>query len=130
MAMTDEEVLEALHANYIVDIEKGDVISKKTGKPLFRYYARRKGWKTADESDVRSKYPRVYIKNKGKGSGRSVCKLIWMYSRDSVVPPGCDIHHWDVDHTNNNWQNLVCIHAKDHNLFHSLLESNADFETA
>lgn len=116
--MTDKEVLEALHINYVVDIELGEIYSKKTGKPLFRFYARIVG------TTKRSAYPRVSIKHNNKRSSRAVNKLIWMYSRNTVVPPDCEIHHLNVNHSHNHHKNLICIHKDDHRLIHLLLNGS------
>lgn len=114
--LNDREVLEALHINYDVDIHKGEIYSKRTGKPMFRFYARKVG------SDERSTYPRICIKCKGRQSSRSLCKLIWMYSRNTVVPKDCEVHHLSTDHTDDSWDNLICIHKDDHRMIHWMLQ--------
>lgn len=122
--MTNRELLAALldETKYRIDDEKGEIYSTHTGNPLYRTQPKRgDGTREGEQGDY------VRITYKGKRRHVSVCRCIWMYSRRCVVPRKCEIHHANEYHDDNHWENLVCIHKKDHHLVHKLLSGSAPF---
>jgi hypothetical protein len=105
----DKLILRALRTNYTVDIEIGEIYSKRTGRPLYRFYCGRDS----------TKYAFVRICFDGKKYGRSLSKLLWMFTRNRTVPYGFKVHHDDHNHQNNNWRNLICIYDLDHQHHHA-----------
>lgn len=122
--MTNRELLTAIRneERYRVDIEAGEIYSIRTGKPLARWQPKRgEGKERKDHGDY------VRISADGRRRNVSLAKVIWMYSRNRVVPPGCDVHHANEYHDDNHWENLVCIHEHDHYLVHKLLSGSTPF---
>lgn len=104
--MTDEQVLDLLKVEkYRVDLVTGEVFNSKDEK-LSIYYGK-----------LDRKYVRLYD---GRKSRREISlpKLIWMFGTKSIVPDGFEIHHRDTYSENNNFNNLICLHRRDHQKLH------------
>ena len=69
--------------------------------------------------------PRVDLSHESKRRSCHVSHLVWMINVGIVIPKDFEIHHRDEDPLNNNFENLICIHALDHVKLHNmcLLES-------
>lgn len=128
--MTDEQLLHVLlSGRYRIDIEAGEIYSNryKTQRdtPLCKYYSR---------TDPEKRHPFIcvfYTFDSSQGIARrgvSLAKAIWMYSRQSAVPPDFEIHHVDLNPLNDNWRNLVALHKLDHNQLHLLLNADSVVE--
>ena len=52
---------------------------------------------------------------------------VWEYY-NGPVPKGCHIHHKDLDKSNNDISNLICVTKGEHNKIHSELLSNEERE--
>lgn len=55
----------------------------------------------------------------------AVGKLVWMAFAKRTIPVGFEIHHDDLDPSNNSWRNLFCFHRDDHRKIHA--EGDAPF---
>lgn len=115
----DRELLQVLMARYVVDVENGDVLSLRTGKPLSRMNPAVYGGKTCRDC--------VRIAVGGRRRNVTIARAVWMVSRGSVVPERCEIHHMNEDSSDNRDVNLVCVHEADHGLVHKLLSGNCPF---
>ena len=102
-----EDVLSWLEEGVFV-IEDGKVF--KGDKELTVRIAKRKRMNEGD--------PRVDLFHNKQMRSTLVSHLIWMSRTMKPVPEGFQIHHKDEDPTNNDFDNLVCVHPLDHIKLH------------
>lgn len=93
---------------YFID-DQHRICSKKTSKPLHTFKAKATG----------SSCTFVRLHWKGKLRGISVARLIWMITMEQSPPKYWEVHHLDLNPENNDPNNLVCLHPKDHRKFHA-----------
>ena len=109
--VTESEILDALLNDYRVDIETGVIYSKTRKTPLSVKY----GSRTEDRPSVR-----IHVRS--QQIQIQISRIVWMVSRNSLIPKDFEVHHLDEDYTNNNHRNLICLHRDDHKYLHHLLE--------
>ncbi len=105
--LTQKDILGLLRiGKYSVDFETGDIYGQG-GKLL--------------KSQTGNSEPYLYINlyDTGKRIAIVVHKLVWMAGTMSTVPRNFEIHHRDLDPTNNSFNNLICVHKIDHAKLHS-----------
>lgn len=64
--------------------------------------------------------PRVDLFHGGRRKSMHVSHLIWMWGTNCTIPDGFEIHHRDEDPNNNDFNNLLCLHAIDHAKLHAV----------
>lgn len=104
---------------YNVDTAKGIVLGQN-GKPL---------QVTVRTQGVSSYYfVELYHKPSDKRRKISVSIVVWMAGTRSTVPRNFEIHHRDLDTSNNAFDNLFCLHKSDHLKLHSsgLIDDGGD----
>jgi hypothetical protein len=62
--------------------------------------------------------PRVDLCFDGVQSSWHISHLVWMQETGQLIPPEFEIHHRDEDHSNNDFDNLLCVHKLDHAKLH------------
>ena len=113
---SNEDVLRWLLSGvFVVNPDKGDVI--KIESKLGSNYKLKARINRRNRSDIGD--PRVDLYYEGKRKSCHVSNLVWMSRTGSIVPEGFEIHHIDEDPTNNNWNNLICVHSMDHVKLHN-----------
>lgn len=116
LRLTQKEVIELFRkGKYIVDSEKGIVLNGKTKKPLHVFAGGHKAGKVF-VPNYNSKWVRLYSAPKHIALPVSHC--IWLANAKVTIPNGFEIHHKDLDSTNNAWNNLFCLFDMDHRKLH------------
>lgn len=105
--MTNEEVIDLVKSGvYVIDTETGEVKSRR-GRTV---------------SHVRSmgcgKYLFVRLYSNKNRKAIAVHRLVWMSVTMTPIPHGWQVHHLSKDTMDNTWDNLVCLHKKDHDKMH------------
>ena len=62
-----------------------------------------------------------YFRRKGK----LLHRIVWEY-HNGPIPEGCDIHHIDMDRSNNDIDNLLLMDESEHERYHSLLPDRVE----
>ena len=105
--LTHKEVIRLFdYGKYIVLPDEGLVCSGK-GKPLYTF--------TGDRSAA--KWVRLF--DMPKVRAMPVAHCIWIYMTRTPIPKKFQIHHRNLDMTDNRWCNLYCLHKLDHEKLHS-----------
>jgi len=116
--MTTTEVLHLLRTKvYSVNPDNGEVTGP-TGK-IRKPFRDKAGYL----------WMRLYavIGGRKKMTNRSVAVLVWMAKTDRCVPKGFEVHHDDRVVDNNAWNNLYCLHRKDHHKYHNKYDEPVPF---
>lgn len=61
----------------------------------------------------------VRLHDNNSRCGISVARLVWMSQTKARIPVNFEVHHRDNDETNDDWQNLTCLHKLDHKKEHN-----------
>ena len=93
----------------IFRVEGGRVFNKH-GKELTQRTNTRRAM---DDGDAR-----VDLFHDGLRRSVHVSQLVWMWGTGAVIPEGFEIHHRDEDPHNNDYENLICVHRRDHPKLH------------
>lgn len=102
--LTDREILKLFkEGKYRADIEEGHIYGKH-GKLVVDYNS--------------SGYGFVRLFAQPKRRAIMLSRLIWMIAVNSMIPKNFEIHHRDEDINNNSFENLYCLHNKDHQKLH------------
>lgn len=112
--LSNEEVLQLFKDGvYKADLENG-IVLKRNGEPLaIMYGGRDKQWGKDEKRQFVSLYWKQRIRN------LPVSHVIWMVGNDDpFIPPSWEVHHRDLDATYNWFDNLYCLHPKDHQKLH------------
>ena len=105
--LTHREIIKLVDTGvYIVDIYKGTVSSGKTEKELFTFPGNTEG------------YAWVRVYNAPKMRSIAVSNLVWIKGARATIPKNFEIHHRDLDITNNAYYNLFALHKDDHAKLH------------
>lgn len=116
MAISDEQVIALFvwtpqegmpSVRYFID-DQNRICSKRTGKPLYAFKAK--------VGSSTCWFVKLFWK--GKCRGISVARLIWIVTMECSPPEGWEVHHLDKNPDNNDPNNLICLHPKDHKKFH------------
>ena len=91
----------------------------KDGRQLSQYERKRKRCTVGDQC--------VKICHEGSKYTWAVSHLCWMFFTRSPIPDGFQIHHVDEDCTNNLFDNLICIHERDHDKLHHTITTDTPF---
>lgn len=71
-----------------------------------------------DDSGNKTGYLYVRIYSNGLGRTIGIHRLCWMVTTGHTIPPGWEIHHRDLNPSNNAFDNLYCLHPLDHKKLH------------
>ncbi len=69
---------------------------------------------------------RVDLCHQGLRRSLHVSQVIWMYHTKCCIPKGFEVHHIDEDHENNDFNNLLLVHAIDHAKLHKIFNSQLE----
>ena len=115
--VTRQEVLDWLQEGAFT-ISDGEVYTRAGRKLVQRINNRRR----CEHGD-----PRVDLKYLGKRKSMHVSHLVWMWHTSATIPDGWEVHHRDEDPTNNNFENLLCLHPIDHAKMHPGTKDDTPF---
>ena len=109
--LTLNGLLEAVETGaYIVDLDKGTIVSRRTKKELFMHN------RVYPPKEPGHWFVRLYYK------GHFICtsraRIIWMLGHRREVPEDFEIHHKDEDAESDGFENLICIYGPDHKKLH------------
>lgn len=108
--LTKEDVLRLFReGKYAVNLEEG-VIVNRDGSRIANF--------RAGHAKSSKGHFWVYLYDAGARIGLPTAHAVWMFATQSVVPAGFEIHHDDEDAENDRWDNLLCLHSKDHDKKH------------
>lgn len=110
--VTKQEILQWLQDG-VFSIEDGEVYTS-LGRKLVQRINKRKRCEHGD--------PRV-----GRRASVHVSHLVWMWTTNTVLPDGFEIHHRDEDPTNNEFSNLLAVHPMDHAKLHANAQEEVPF---
>lgn len=107
--LTQKDILGLLRiGKYSVDFETGNIYGQ-SGNLLKQLPIGPEG----------NPYLSLNLYDQGKRINVMVHKIVWMAGTMSTVPRNFEIHHRDLDPTNNSFNNLICVHKIDHAKLHS-----------
>lgn len=115
--LTHLEIIELFRSGkYLVDPDRGQVLSGRTKKQLYTYTG---GWKAGQgpiNPEAGSLWLHLFATPKIRAIQVSHC--VWLFKTGVPIPPGFQIHHRDLDQRNNSWRNLFCLFHMDHSKLH------------
>jgi len=115
--LTHLEIIELFHqGKYSCDLETGDVFSGKTGKKLFMFIG----------NDEGMLWTRLYASPKMRSL--TVSHIIWIIGNQIAIPEGFQIHHRNVQNTDNRYENLFALFHLDHKKLHNNEDLIARFD--
>lgn len=105
--LTDKRLLQLVDEGaYVVDTNTGEVLSARTGKPIYV------------DADKHNGHQFLRLYNTPHYRMMPLSHLIWLVATRCPLPRGFEVHHIDTDVTNNAFENLLCIHRNDHRKLH------------
>ena len=106
-------LLEAVDTGqYIVDLEKGTIVSKRTKRQTFIF---NHVW-PPNPNQLGHWFTRLYYKGTVLCTSRA--RIIWMVGHRRAIPEGFEIHHDNEDSEDDSFDNLICIYNLDHKKLH------------
>ena len=105
--LSDEKLIELFDLGlYSANLAEGTIFNR-WGKEV-RWY---KG------NAENHRFVRIY----GNGGSRatSIHRIIWIVGCRTSIPVGWEVHHRNLDCTDNRFSNLFCLHPVDHRKLHS-----------
>lgn len=110
--MSNREVLALFRdGTYRADLSTG-VIYGRSGKPLKTYL------NGTPEGEGLYSFIALYNAETGKRKDIAVHRVVWMVGANAVIPRNFEVHHEDGDTNNNTFDNLFCLHKRDHGKVH------------
>jgi hypothetical protein len=100
---------------YLIETEEKGIVSSKSGRPLFTFC-----------NSQRSAGPWVRLYRSPKMITIPISHCVWLYRARIQIPKGFEIHHRNLDPTDNRWDNLFCLFRLDHSKLHSLHNGERD----
>lgn len=110
--LTRKEVIALFRqGKYRVDPDLGEVYGRDDTKPLYTYVG------DADKDKPGHRWVRLFDQPKMRALPVSHC--VWMWVTRHPIPVGFEIHHRNLDCTDDRWVNLFCLYGKDHEKLHN-----------
>lgn len=91
---------------YYADFDEGIVYSGRTKKPLYTFTG----------NDGKHLWCRIFAVPGMRSC--PVAQLIWVARTRTPIPEGWEVHHRNLDPTDNRWKNLFCLFRLDHDKLH------------
>lgn len=111
--LSNSEVIELFRiGKYTVNAEEGYVISSRSKEPLYTFT---NGFKCRNYGN--QKWIRLFSYPGYRAL--PVSHAIWMAVTQCPIPLDFQVHHRDLDPTNDAWINLVALHKDDHYKLHN-----------
>lgn len=109
--LSRQEVIDLFNSGKYQVCTQTGVVSGARGRPLYTFTAK----------DSEHLWVRLFHKHKHITIG--VSHIVWMVATGCVLPPEWEVHHRDLDPSNNSFDNLMALHPKDHRKLHNLEEA-------
>lgn len=114
--LSDKGILAAFDAGRYLLVD--NKITLPNGKALYTY---------TGKDSAKHLFVRIHYRNRRRGV--AVHRVIWIVSTRSTIPSGWEVHHRDLDPTNNRFDNLFCLHPLDHRKLHKgLIVEDTSFD--